>query len=871
MVVRLLERDAQLDALHAALERARRGGGSIVLVSGEAGIGKSSLLAGFAERAAGQARLFRGSCEDLVTARTLGPFRDMVRQLPGVPLGVGPGERDALLEALLAEMAFTQRPAVVMVEDAHWADQASLDVLRALARRVPELPALLVISYREEELGSDHPLWRVVGGLAGPVVVRLELPGLSDAAVAVLAAEAGVDPAPVAAAAAGNPFLVTEVLAAPGGAVPTSVRHAVLARVSTLPPECRAAVERLAVVPTEVPAALLPELVEDPAALEPAERRGILLSSYGAVRFRHELARRAVEEALPGTRRAALHRRVLDALVAAGAEPSRLVHHAVAVGDAAAVARYGTAAAREAAAANGHREAVAYAELAIGSGRLTVPEAAEVHGLAARSAYALNRFGDAARHADRAVELWDEAGTTPLGLGEALLISARMNTLLADPTTARHRAVRALAVLEPFGPTRQLALAHSTLGSQDALQARFEDAMARLDTALELARRTGADDVVAHALNYRGVALVTLGDETGLADLRESVGLAQVLGHADYTTVAAHNLAVMLLRSARIAEAEPYLELGAAVAHEHRLETAAYRLEAQRCYVLMLRGHWDEAERRLRALLDAGDEPGANAVNPLAFLGRLLARRGDPAGAGFVEQAWQLAGATGEEQKSSVAAAARIDWLWLAGEHARIRAEGGRLLEFAVRAQHPYLRAEMLRYRRRAGERVEPFPGCPAPFAAGIEGDWATAADLWERAGNPYEQALELTEASDPEPARAGLAVLDRLGAAASARMCRRRLRRAGVPVPRGPRAATRANPGRLTDRQLEVLALLAEGRTNAEIAARLVVSHRTVDNHVAALLRRLGVRSRREVAAAAADLGLPARMTKREHIAAPK
>ncbi|HVC73269.1 MAG TPA: AAA family ATPase, partial [Mycobacteriales bacterium] len=148
--MRLLERDAHLDALRAALERARRGRGSIVLVSGEAGIGKSSLLAEFADRAAGHARLFRGSCEDLVTARTLGPFRDMVRELPGVPLGVGPGERDALLDALLAEMSFTQRPAVVMVEDAHWADQASLDVLQALARRVPELPALLVISYREE-------------------------------------------------------------------------------------------------------------------------------------------------------------------------------------------------------------------------------------------------------------------------------------------------------------------------------------------------------------------------------------------------------------------------------------------------------------------------------------------------------------------------------------------------------------------------------------------------------------------------------------------------------------------------------------------------------------------------------------------------
>ena len=402
-------------------------------------------------------------------------------------------------------------------------------------------------------------------------MLRLELAGLSDAAVAVLAVEAGVDPAPVAAAAAGNPFLVTELLAAPGSRVPTSVRHAVLARVSTLPPVCREALERLAVVPTEVPAGLLAALVEDPAALEPAERRGILLSSYGAVRFRHELARRAVEEALPGTRRTVLHRRVLAALAAAGAEPSRLVHHAVAVGDAAAVARYATAAAREAAAANGHREAVAYAELAIGSGELAPSEAAELHGLAARAAYALNRFRDAAGHADRAVALWDAAGQTSLGLGEALLISARMSTLLADPAAARAQAARALAVLEPLGPTRELALAHSTLGAQDTLQARFAQAVSRVDTALELARRTGADDVVAHALNYRGVSLASLGDEAGLADLRESVRLARALGHADYATVAAHNLAVVLLRSARIAEAEPYLELGAAMAREHRL------------------------------------------------------------------------------------------------------------------------------------------------------------------------------------------------------------------------------------------------------------------------------------------------------------
>jgi len=187
-----------------------------------------------------------------------------------------------------------------------------------------------------------------------------------------------------------------------------------------------------------------------------------------------------------------------------------------------------------------------------------------------------------------------------------------------------------------------------------------------------------------------------------------------------------------------------------------------------------------------------------------------------------------------------------------------VRSIGADLLEVAVRASHGFLRGEVLRYLRRAGEPVEPFPGCLPAFAAGITGDWATAARRWEETGNPYHQALELTESPEVAVASDGLRILDRLGAIAAARLVRRQLRERGVrSLPRGPRAATRANPGRLTDRQLEVLGLLADGRTNAEIADRLYLSRRTVDNHVAALLARLGVGSRRDAVAAAADLGL--------------
>jgi DNA-binding CsgD family transcriptional regulator len=857
--MKLLERQTQLQELQAALEQAGQGHGATVLVSGEAGIGKTWLLQAFAGRVAKTARVFQGTCEDLLTPRTLGPFRDMAREEGRAIGGVSGEDRDAFIDGLMREMRFSQRPTVVIGEDAHWADDASLDIIRYLARRIERLPAMLVVSYRDEELTDDHPLWRIIGALTGPAVLRLELEGLSDGTVAQLAADVGLEPGPVVAAVGGNPFYLSEVLAAPGVAVPPSVRHAVWVRVASLPSSCRSALERLAVVPAEAELWLVEALLPDLAVLEPAERRGMLVTSQHGIRFRHELARRVIELSLPPSRRIRCHRLVLGSLVAAGAEPSRLVHHAVAAADERAVARYAAAAATEAAQAEGHREVAAFARLALErSARLDRLELARLHGLAARALYALNRFGEAAEHADRAVEIWDAHESTPLELGEALLISARMSTLRADPAAGRAKALRALDVLEPLGPSHALALCYSILCSQDVLQARFGAAASWSQRALELAQRVGATDVVAHALGYRGLAKASVGDPSGVHDLERAVQTADRLDHGDYLTVAAHNLAVVLIRSGRVREAKPYLAVAERAAREHGLDTARFRIEGQQCHVLMLEGAWDEAERRLRRLLEEAGDPGANLVNPLAFLGRILARRGDPEARDLVDRAWAIAIATGEDQKTAIAGGARIELAWLGGDQAGVRAVGADLLEVAVRASHGFLRGETLRYLRRAGEPVEPFPGCLPAFAAGITGDWAAAAQLWEEAGNPYYQALELTESPDVAVASQGLQILDRLGAVAAASLVRRRLRERGVRhLPRGPRATTRANPGRLTDRQLEILTLLAAGRTNAEIADRLHLSRRTVDNHVAALLTRLDVGSRHDAVTAAVDLGL--------------
>jgi DNA-binding CsgD family transcriptional regulator len=165
-------------------------------------------------------------------------------------------------------------------------------------------------------------------------------------------------------------------------------------------------------------------------------------------------------------------------------------------------------------------------------------------------------------------------------------------------------------------------------------------------------------------------------------------------------------------------------------------------------------------------------------------------------------------------------------------------------------------RGELLLYLGRLGYPAAPFADCPEPYAAALRGDWRSAADAWLTAGDPYETALALAESGQVEPCLEALTILDGLGAAPAVALVRRRLRGLGVArLPRRPQPGTLTNPAGLTDRQLEILRLVAAGLSNAEIAQRLVVSTRTVDHHVSAILAKLGVPTRREAAARAAEL----------------
>ena len=188
----LLEREAELAALAAAVDRARSDSGSVILVMGEAGVGKTSLIRAHLAALPPDVRVMTGAAEDLVSARALGPFREMF------PAGVDLADADRVVSRLLADVHDGPGPVVVVIDDAHWADDASLDVVRSLSRRVHALPLVVVMALRHAELTVDHPLRRLLAMLTGPNTRRLELTGLSPAGVDLLAARAGVDPSRLA-------------------------------------------------------------------------------------------------------------------------------------------------------------------------------------------------------------------------------------------------------------------------------------------------------------------------------------------------------------------------------------------------------------------------------------------------------------------------------------------------------------------------------------------------------------------------------------------------------------------------------------------------------------------------------------------------
>jgi ATP/maltotriose-dependent transcriptional regulator MalT len=853
----LLERGTELSLLRHRLAEAADRRGSIVLLSGEAGIGKSSVLQAWSADPGHEAQLLVGWCDDFLTRRTLGPLHDIARTVGGeLADAISGADTGAVFDALLDQLDNPLRPTALVLEDVHWADEATLDVIRYVGRRIERRPALLVLSYRDDDLDDDHPLWGVLASLPAMVVHRLALRPLSAAAIEQLTGSTDLDASEVATLTGGNPFFVTEVTR-DRDTLPASVADAIQARVRTLPPAARSAVELLSVVPDGTRPDLRDALGLDPGALGLAEARGVLTVEDTVVRFRHELTRRAVRASLPVATRLSHHERILDRLVELDADDAAILHHATAAARGDVVTTYGPRAAKIAYAAGSYREAASHQANVLAHADLLDPQVrAELLEQHAWTLYNLHRFQEALAAAGTAVVLYEQLGA-PVARARALAVLGRMHYINNDPQAAIAAVEEAGELLEEHGDVEERAEGLVARASTYALvEHPAELAMALTAEAVEVTEKLGRTDLRSLALNYRATSQCAGGGTPDPEDFREAIRLALEGGHLEIAARAYTNLSFeqMLAREPND-RALAVLDEALAFMEDHDFASHAFDIRARQAAIKVALGRWDDAETELRALRQTTDQHGVIDLIALESLARIALRRGDPDAEHLVQSSWMLAKRSDATPYIGLLGVIRIEQAWLEGTGDA----AARLAELPLERLRPRLRAEVLRYAQLAGARLEAPLDLAEPWASAIRGDWAAAAAQWRAEQRPYELAVELYASGAVEPALEALRIFDRLGADPAARLTRQRLRELGVRnVPRGPQAATREHPAGLTERQAEVLELLVLGMTNPEIADRLVLSVRTVDHHVAAVLQKLGVGSRQEAAtrAAALDVG---------------
>jgi DNA-binding winged helix-turn-helix (wHTH) protein/DNA-binding CsgD family transcriptional regulator/tetratricopeptide (TPR) repeat protein len=886
----LLERDVPLAALGHAYDAAAAGHGCVVLVSGEPGIGKTALVARFAAGLS-EGRVLWGACDDLLTPRPLGPFRDIAGGLAAalgqlLAAGATPPE---IHGRLLAELSTQPGPTVLVIEDVHWADDATLDAVTFVGRRIAALPAMLVLTFRAGDVAADFPLHAALAAVRATTTQYVQLEPLSRSAVATLAGERADE---VYTATGGSPFYVTELLAAEPGTLPPSIVHAVLGRAARLGDDSRHLVELVSMVPTRTATGLLDTVQPNWTRLaEEPERRQLLQVAADHVRFRHELSRHAIRSSVPTARRRRLHAEILEGLLKIGADPAEIVHHAEAAGALEVAADHALVAARRAAAVGSHREAYSqFMRAARFADRLSRPDRAAMFAERAIEAAATDHNAQAAEDFSRARVLLLDVGDV---IGAAALVPGlvAVRHLLGDPLPDRIFLLRR-GIDELAGED-----------GDDALQARAELLAAtaaaylvddRLDEAVDASRQAlaaarGADERIRiNTTATLGSVLVFAGRmDEGWARLEESI--RQAAEHSLEAEAARGYRMIGSSASALVEYERAERWLGEGIDYATRTEQWNHRhyMAAHQAHVWWCQGRWDEADRAVQEVLGDGQGGITTRITAMHVSGFLALGRGQfESAVRWLGEARAAGEEMGELQRYSPA-------LWGLAEVATLRhdwAEAVTLTDAGYAASHhvadaanlfPYLvtgtRARLGQHDVAAAQEwadavstdllAREIPGTLPTIdhatgliqlAAGRTGKarerleaayaaWSGRRRWWDA----QWCALDLARCAIASNRRTEASALVATVLAAAATAAAQPLLEAATEIDSRLDRHDAVQPwSPLTLRELEVARLVARGLTNREIAAELRITARTAGSHLEHIRTKLGAGRRSEIAA---------------------
>jgi DNA-binding CsgD family transcriptional regulator len=849
--VEIFERDEVFHRLEALLELAREGDGRVALIRGDAGIGKTTAAKEFIRSIEHEAHVLVGSCDDLLAPRSLSPFWDMALEESKLSKAVIENDRSQVLKVLMELSTRALRPTVLVVEDIHWADGATLDLISALGRRIDRTHAVLVLTFRDN-LPADHPLYTSLGDLPLSHVQNFSLEPLTYQSVLKMSpSEEEADR--IWSLTAGNPLFVVELLDESRDVIPVSIRDVVKSQLGRVTAKCEQLVKIASVVPGSVELSLVDEI--DPGlgdSIGEAEDHGLVTVDGDSLVFRHELVRTTVESLLSETTRRDTNSKVLRASESLGLDVARCAHHARMAHDQDAMIRLLPVAAEDAASVHNHREAVSHL-------RALEPHLDRVPPQRRAGIYEMWSFeedfvsGSGLNQALEAVEI-RRSLENAAELGRCLLRASRSAYFGGDRALAESMAREAVEVLGSVGG-EHLAEGYAEISRLEMLNHNLEDAIDYGERALVSAPIISR--ARANALTNVGTARALLAYPAGADELYESIRICDELTLGRERHRARGNLIAVALIWRDLATAGKLNDLVLDELDDESSAETAWHLAA-RTSILLLRGDYGAADSLLVELLSRGALESGDRIWIAAAYAKTLIRTGHHDAQTALEDAWEMAEHFGEVQDANVLAAVWAEYQWAFQRADRSVTERNvELLRKADRNGIPWTIGEIALWLWLDGH-IEQIPTTAAPPIRWLgEGEHRRSANWFSEQGLPYEQAAALSVGEEDDQLEA-LTIAETIGAKALAARLRRQLRAQGIKrIPRGPREATRNSPIGLTARQAEVLELLGEGLSNSAIAQRLFLSPRTVEKHVAAVLSKTGAPTRDSAVALARERGL--------------
>ncbi|MFT3934409.1 MAG: AAA family ATPase [Chitinophagaceae bacterium] len=863
----LIERSAFISELEKQFSGVKQQEGHCVFVSGEAGIGKTSLVKAFVQAIRPHYKTYTGTCDALFTPRPLSPLLDVLQQLQS-DLWKNAGnieDRTLFFASCFGEMAAQQKAFVIVFEDIHWADEATLDFIKFFARRIAQLPCLFILTYRDNEIDAQHPLRNTMGQLSPDSFTRIQLPPLSVQAVEKLANEKGYNATDIYKISGGNPFYVNEILASYSSGVPDNIKDSILSVYNRQSEATKYVWQLLSVAPAGFEMQYLEQI--DPALAMAAAHSlesGILVLKEALLWFKHELYRITIETSLSPFVRVALNKKIIDQfskdLEATGAI-ERIIHHAKNANAYDQVLHYAPLAAKKAAAVGAHIQACRLYLTAIeyyqGNDKTLLVQLYEAY---AYECYLTNQVKNAIIYTGKALACWKEIGDTEK-TGNSLRFLSRLWWYDGNRANAEAYAAEAIAVLAPQPPSAAQAMAYSNMAQLKMLSDEMEPCIEWGEKAIAIATTLGYQEVLSHALNNVGTVKMRVADlrTAGKAQLQQSLAIALENGYHEHAARAYTNLGSTAMQIKDYVFAAKILAEGIDYCEKLDLDAWQQYMLFCKAKTTLETGDWKTAELLATNLLQETKQAGIVKMGALAVLSTIKIRKGDDDALAVLQQAKTIAVVAMELQRILPVFVAALEYEWLTGEAQLTADEIEQTLRLIEQRKAASLTeyAEFIYWVGKTGKQTSLPAQIHEAFDTRTSVKLQMAAAYWKNIHSPYQQGLVLFEGNEDNK-RTALCLMQELGATAVYEKMKGEMRGAGIKnIPRGSRKSTLENPKGLTDRELDVLQLLKENLQNKEIAGKLFISAKTVDHHISSLLFKLDVNTRARAVQEALRLGI--------------